>query len=42
MTEVTRFPPFDLTRAAIDQIANLGGAVRIDLTEGGCCGKTYE
>lgn len=37
----TTFPPFTVTRAAIDQIEVLGGAVRIDVKPGGCCGSTY-
>lgn len=36
----TRFPPFAVTPAAIDQIVALGG-VRIDVEPGGCCGTTY-
>lgn len=35
------FPPFQVTRAAIDEIERLGGALRIELEEGGCCGLTY-
>lgn len=38
----TRFPPFAVTRAAIEQIESLGGAVRIDVVDGGCCGQTYD
>ncbi|MGP5387296.1 HesB/IscA family protein [Brachybacterium tyrofermentans] len=34
-------PPFTVTPAAIDEIAALGGAVRIDLDPGGCCGTAY-
>ena len=34
-------PPFTVTPAAIAQIADLGGAVLIDLENGGCCGTTY-
>lgn len=34
-------PPFTVTRAAIDQIAALGGALLVDLEEGGCCGTAY-
>ena len=37
----TAFPPFDVTRAAIDAFESLGGAVRIDLEDGGCCGTAY-
>lgn len=40
-TDQTVFPPFTVTRAAIDQLTALGGAVRIDLEDGGCCGTTY-
>lgn len=38
---ITLLPPFTVTRAAIDEIEVLGGAVRIDVEEGGCCGSTY-
>lgn len=34
-------PPFTVTGNAIEQISTLGGAVRIDVEEGGCCGSTY-
>lgn len=34
-------PPFTVTPAAIDEIAALGGAVRVDLDQGGCCGTAY-
>ncbi|WP_164544977.1 HesB/IscA family protein [Antribacter gilvus] len=34
-------PPFDVTRAAIGQIEALGGAVRLTVEDGGCCGLTY-
>lgn len=37
----TAFPPFQVTQAAVDKIASLGGAVRIDVEAGGCCGTTY-
>lgn len=37
----TSFPPFTVTRAAIGQIESLGGCVRIDVEDGGCCGTTY-
>lgn len=40
-TDQTIFPPFTVTRAAIDQLTALGGAVRVDLEDGGCCGTTY-
>lgn len=39
--EVTVFPPFTVTKAAVEAIVALGGAVRLDLEEGGCCGTTY-
>lgn len=42
MTESTTvLPPFTVTRAAIDAIEALGGAVRIDVESGGCCGTSY-
>lgn len=34
-------PPFTVTRAAIDEITALGGALLLDLEEGGCCGTAY-
>lgn len=34
-------PPFTVTSAAISQIASLGGAVVVDIEEGGCCGLAY-
>lgn len=37
----TTLPPFQVSRAAIDQIELLGGAVRIDVEDGGCCGSAY-
>lgn len=40
-TETTVLPPFMVSRAAIDAIEELGGAVRVDLEQGGCCGTTY-
>ena len=40
-THQTLFPPFTVTRAAIEQLTVLGGAVRIDIEDGGCCGTTY-
>ena len=40
MDQATRFPPFEVTRAAIEQIKVLGG-VLVGLAEGGCCGTTY-
>ena len=39
--DTTVFPPFTVTRAAIDQLTVLGGAVRIDVEDGGCSGATY-
>jgi len=39
--DVTVLPPFDVTRAAIDQLETLGGCVLIDVHDGGCCGSTY-
>lgn len=41
MSEQTRLPPFPVTRAAIDQISKVGGTVRIDVEDGGCCGRTW-
>lgn len=40
-TDATVFPPFTVTAAAIEEIAALGGAVRLDLQAGGCCGTAY-
>lgn len=37
----TAFPPFTVTRTAIDELSALGGAVRVDLEDGGCCGTAY-
>ena len=37
----TAFPPFAVTPAAIDAIVSLGGAVRVTLEAGGCCGTAY-
>lgn len=37
----TSFPPFTVTRAAIEQIVALGGALRVDAEPGGCCGTAY-
>lgn len=37
----TVFPPFKVTVTAIDQIQALGGALRLDVEAGGCCGTTY-
>lgn len=41
MTEPRVLPPFSVTRSAIHAIESFGGAVRIDLEDGGCCGTTY-
>lgn len=41
MSDETVFPPFLVTQAAIEALAELGGAVRLDLEDGGCCGTTY-
>jgi hypothetical protein len=40
MTELV-LPPFEVSRAAIDQIEAVGGAVRLTLEVGGCCGLTF-
>ena len=37
----TILPPFEVTRAAVEQIEAVGGAVRVDVEDGGCCGLTY-
>ena len=37
----TVFPPFAVTARAVDAIVTLGGAIRVDLEPGGCCGTTY-
>lgn len=37
----TTYPPFAVTTAAVEQIEAVGGAVRVDLQAGGCCGSTY-
>jgi iron-sulfur cluster assembly accessory protein len=34
-------PPFRVTEAAIDEIVRAGGAIRLDLERGGCCGTAY-
>lgn len=34
-------PPFRVTYAAIEQLVQLGGKMRIDVEAGGCCGNTY-
>lgn len=39
--DATTLPPFQVTRSAIDQIEALGGSVRVDVEEGGCCGSTF-
>lgn len=41
MREHTTLPPFSVTRAAVEAIESFGGALRIDVEEGGCCGTTY-
>lgn len=40
-TSPLSLPPFTVTRAAINEISARGGAVLLDLEEGGCCGTTY-
>lgn len=37
----TMFPPFAVTAGAVEAIVALGGAVRVDVGPGGCCGTTY-
>lgn len=37
----TTRPDFTVTVAAVDQIISLGGAVRLAVHEGGCCGSVY-
>jgi len=37
----TILPPFAVTAAAIRQLEDLGGSARIDIEDGGCCGRTY-
>lgn len=41
MTDVTVLPPFQVSQSAVQAIEALGGAVRVDLEDGGCCGTTY-
>ncbi|MGD8150681.1 HesB/IscA family protein [Ornithinimicrobium sp. Y1694] len=41
MAEQTTFPPFEVTQEAIQALVDLGGAVRLDIEPGGCCGTTY-
>ena len=41
MTDTTVLPPFTVSRAAVEAIERLGGAVRVDLEQGGCCGTAY-
>lgn len=41
MTDMTVHPPFTVSREAIEAIETLGGAVRVGLEQGGCCGTTY-
>ncbi|MDQ3541067.1 MAG: iron-sulfur cluster assembly accessory protein [Chloroflexota bacterium] len=38
----TRYPPFAVTPTAIRKIEDVGGCVRIDLVDGGCCGTAYD
>lgn len=38
----TRYPPFTVTPTAIQKIEDVGGSVRIDLVDGGCCGTAYD
>ncbi len=40
MSETT-LPPFAVTAAAIRQLEHLGGSARVDIEDGGCCGRTY-
>jgi|SRR5579862_4422224 hypothetical protein len=41
VSEETVFPPFRVSEAAVSQIVAVGGSVRVDITAGGCCGRTY-
>ncbi len=41
MEEQLTLPPFAVTRAAIERIAELGGAVQIDVEPGGCSGLVF-
>jgi Fe-S cluster assembly iron-binding protein IscA len=41
MSPETRRPTFPVSRNAIDQITAVGGTVRIDVEDGGCCGLTW-
>jgi len=41
MSEMTRLPPFQVSRTAVDQMSTVGGTVRIDIEDGGCCGSTW-
>ena len=41
VSEETVFPPFRVSEAAVDQIVAVGGSVRVDITPGGYCGRTY-
>lgn len=41
LADTTVLPPFTVSRAAVDAIVELGGAVRVDLVAGGCCGTAY-
>ncbi len=38
VSEETRLPPFQFTRAAIDQISSVGGTVRVEHRGGGLLG----
>ncbi len=40
-TDRMNYPPFTVTPAAIDELVTLGGAVRVDVEPGGCCGTTF-
>jgi iron-sulfur cluster assembly accessory protein len=37
----TTYPPFVVTAAAVEQIEVVGGSMRVDVQQGGCCGSTY-
>ena len=41
MTDANVLPPFQVSHSAVQAIQDLGGAVRIDIEDGGCCGTTY-
>lgn len=38
---MTRFPPFEVTRSAINELEAVGGSVRVCLVPGGCCGTGW-